>query len=332
MAQYPEAERRELLGYSAAPVLDRDAVVRYARGDRSLGGQILAPFRAARFETIWSDLGALARPALAIEVQHGPARGRSKLGGLPDLPSGTDWPRRGEKPLAFIGQLDLAEVHEHLRDPTVPSSGLLSFFYEADLWTSGDSPEDRGAWRVLFTHGPFSRRTPPALAPATAPSGYDPTRWGFEEAGVTIFPRISLPEAEHILTERLGVGNDDYEAYNALMDELRKAHGPPELRDGSNLPNLTQFLGYPAEIQHDPFITCQLASHGLNPGTENDWASEDVTGLLRDRASWRLLLQVDTIPDIGMNWADNGLLYYCIRDEDLHARQWDNSWLIMDSL
>jgi len=330
--QYLEAERRELLGYSAAPILDQAAVVRYALGDRSLAGQILAPFQPGRFERIWSDLSGLARPALALEIRDGPAHGRSKLGGLPDLPSGTDWPRRGEKPLAFIGQLDLAEVHEHLRDPAVPPAGLLSFFSEADRWTSGGSPEDRGAWRVLLLDGPFSRQSPPELAPATAPPGYDPATWGFEEAGVVFAPRISLPETEHVLLEPFEMSDGDWEPYGALVDELRKAHGPPELRDGSNLPDLTQFLGYPAEIQHDPFMTSQLAFHGLDPGTETEWASDDVTRLLKARAPWRLLLQVDTIPDIGMNWADNGLLYYCIRDEDLRARQCDNSWLIMESL
>jgi hypothetical protein len=330
--QYPEAERRELLGYGAAPILDRDAVVRYALGDRSIAEQVLEPFKAARFERIWSDLTGLAMPALGIEILKGPALSRSKLGGLPDLPSGTDWPHRGDKPLAFICQLDLAEVHLHLHDPAVPSAGLLSFFYEADRWTSGSSPEDRGAWRVLLTDGPVSRQRPPALAPATAPPGYDPATWGFDEAGVVFSPRISLPEREHVLVDVFEMSDGEWEAYGALLDELRKAHGPTELRDGHNLPDLTQFLGYPAEIQQDPFTTTQLAAHGLDPSKAVDWESEAVTGLLKARAPWRLLLQVDTISDIGMDWADSGLLYYCIRDEDLAAHRWDDSWLIMESL
>ena len=52
--QYPDDERRELLKYSVAPALDRDAVARYALGDRSLAGQILAPFRTERFKPLWS--------------------------------------------------------------------------------------------------------------------------------------------------------------------------------------------------------------------------------------------------------------------------------------
>ena len=323
MAHFDDADRRELLGYPAAPTLDSEAVARYAQGELALADSILAPFRAARFERVWTDLVRLALPALAVELRQGPPDGKSKFGGLPDLPAGTDWPRRGHKPLAFISQVDLGEVSRFLRAPVLPTTGLLSFFYEADLWTSGDSPDDRGAWRVLLLNGPLSPQSPPLLTPPAVPDNYDPATWGFEEAGVAFVPRISLPEAEHLLTEQLGVGDDDYEAYNALMDELRQAHG---------LSGLTQLLGYPAEIQHDPFATCQLASHGLEPQTSDDWKSDEVIRLLSARADWRLIFQVDSLSEIGMEWADSGLLYYSIRDEELRTRQWDKSWLVMESL
>ncbi len=286
MAHFDDANRRELLGYPAAPTLDSEAVARYALGELALAGSILAPFRAARFERVWTDLVRLGLPALAVELRQGPPDGKSKFGGLPDLPAGTDWPRRGHKPLAFIAQLDLGEV-----------SRLLN--------------------------GPLSPQSPPLVTPPAVPDDYDPATWGFEEAGVAFVPRISLPEAEHLLSEQLGVGHDDYEAYNALMDELRQAHG---------LSGLTQLLGYPAEIQHDPFATCQLASHGLEPQTSDDWKSDEVIRLLSARADWRLILQVDSLSEIGMEWADSGLLYYSIRDEDLRTRQWDKSWLVMESL
>jgi uncharacterized protein YwqG len=136
-------------------------------------------------------------------------------------------------------------------------------------------------------------------------------------------PRISLPEAEHLMVERLGVGAADYEAYGALMDELRQAHG---------LDGVTQLLGYPAEIQHDPFITCQLAANGIDTLTIQDWKADEITRLLEARESWRLLLQVDSISEIGMEWADSGLLYYSIRNEALRAHDWDSTWLVLEDL
>ena len=326
MVQWAESERRALLGYTATPTLDRNLVTRFALGEHELADAILEPFRVRRFERVWKDLVKLAEPALAIGVREGKPSGRSKLGGLPDLPSRADWPRRGQKPLAFIAQLDLEEVRGHLRDPLLPTAGLLSFFYEADKWTSGDSPTDEGAWRVLLLNEPLSAQSPPAVSPPAVPEDYDPATWQFKEGSVTLIPRISLPEAEHVLIDRLGAaagGDDAYSAYGALMDELRQGHG---------LHGLTQLLGYPAEIQHDPFSTSQLAANGVDTLTLRDWKSDRVTGLLDSREPWRLLLQVDTVSEIGMEWADSGLLYYCIRDEHLRARAWANSWLIMESL
>ena len=46
--------------------------------------------------------------------------------------------------------------------------------------------------------------------------------------------------------------------------------------------------------------------------------------------SWRLLLQVDTDDSHSdMMWGDNGCLYYWIRAEDLAARRFENTWMIM---
>ena len=323
MVQYADSERHALLGYAAPPRLDRNLVARYALGEPGLAGPILAPFRSERFGRIWGNLTALAEPALVIDVRPGSPTRRSKLGGFPLLPDGVDWPRRGQKPLVFIAQLDLDDVHTHLHHPALPPTGLLSFFYEADRWTSGDSPTDRGAWRVLLVNEPLSPRPPPASSPTPGSSDEDRATLVFEEAGVTFVPRISLPEAEHLMAQRLGIGGGDYEAYGALMDELRQAHGV----DG-----VTQLLGYPAEIQHDPFITCQLAANGVDTLTIDDWRADRITRLLEARESWRLLLQVDSISEIGMEWADSGLLYYSIRDVDLRAHEWDNIWLVMEDL
>jgi uncharacterized protein YwqG len=300
-------------------------VQRYARGETELAGAILEPFRTERLEAIWSNLVAIARPALSIEVQRGAPSRRTKLGGLPDLPDGAEWPRRGQKPLSFVAQIDLEEVHDYLRDPALPETGLLSFFYEADLWTSGHSPQHEGAWRVLLLNGPLSRQSPPAASPREVPDYYDPSVWGYEEAGVKFVPRVSLPEAEHLLAVRAGIGPDDYEVYGALMDELRHGHG---------LSGLTQLLGYPAEIQHDPFITTQLVANRVDTlrlSPEN-WRSEQITHLLEEREPWRLLLQVGSSNEIGMEWADSGVVYYCIRDQDLRAKEWDRVWLVMEDL
>jgi len=54
----------------------------------------------------------------------------SKLGGLPDLPSGTSWPAMKGTPQAFVCQVNLADLSDLDVESLLPTStlGLLSFF------------------------------------------------------------------------------------------------------------------------------------------------------------------------------------------------------------
>jgi uncharacterized protein YwqG len=45
--------------------------------------------------------------------------------------------------------------------------------------------------------------------------------------------------------------------------------------------------------------------------------------LAEEMKSWRLLLQVSTDQNTGMNWGTGGILYFWIREEDLKSRQFD---------
>jgi uncharacterized protein YwqG len=78
--------------------------------------------------------------------------GTSRLGGLPDLPSNTQWPTNKGNPLSFIAQVELRVIHAYDDEVILPDSGLLSFFYDAisqSAW--GFSPADRGSFAVIFS-------------------------------------------------------------------------------------------------------------------------------------------------------------------------------------
>jgi hypothetical protein len=49
----------------------------------------------------------------------------------------------------------------------------------------------------------------------------------------------------------------------------------------------------------------------------------------KDGADWILLLQLDTDDRAEMMWGDAGMLYFCIRADDLDARRFDQALLIM---
>src|SRR5688572_22849831 len=68
-----------------------------------------------------------------------------RLGGLPLLPAGAEWPHRGGRPLAFIGQLDLAELEACSPGlhPFMARGGLLALFYDLEEQPWGCSPTHR---------------------------------------------------------------------------------------------------------------------------------------------------------------------------------------------
>src|SRR5262245_135660 len=90
----------------------------------------------------------LALPSVRFRTRRVPDKtvkiGQTRIGGLPDLPEGFEWPtwkpkvERDDKfggtwnpsspaPLGFIAQIDLAEI-PHL--DTLPTRGWLCFFYD----------------------------------------------------------------------------------------------------------------------------------------------------------------------------------------------------------
>src|SRR4051794_39230511 len=88
-----------------------------------------------------AELGALAEPSFKITTQRVPLAdlplGASRFGGSPDVPPGFTWPDRDGRPLTFLAQLDLLEIHA----PGVPDHGWLLFFYEAAGLPWGAKPE-----------------------------------------------------------------------------------------------------------------------------------------------------------------------------------------------
>jgi hypothetical protein len=53
---------------------------------------------------------------------------------------------------------------------------------------------------------------------------------------------------------------------------------------------------------------------------ESLWCAAD-----RERASWRLLLQIDSDDDLGLRWGDCGVLYFGMRADDLRAERFERA-------
>jgi|GEM_PF-484200 len=146
--------------------------------------------------------------------------GVSKLGGRPDLSPGSHWPTRSGRPLAFVAQVNLADVTS--LDPTglLPRAGLLSFFHGAS-----DSAEDHCA--VILSDPGTSltrRRFPAALG--------DAERYG--AVPVTAEAQLTLPP----------------DPPGWLTDEERAAHENEMYTIGDGRDH--RLLGHPSPVQGDP--------------------------------------------------------------------------------
>ncbi len=78
------------------------------------------------------------RPALHLV---GTSRAvRSRICGTPDLPEGFKWPHWNDAPLAFLAQIDLAEIGQQNVLHGLPARGLLHLFYDQEQSTWGFRP------------------------------------------------------------------------------------------------------------------------------------------------------------------------------------------------
>lgn len=152
--------------------------------------------------------------------------GASKLGGCPDLPAGTPWPSRDERPMAFVAQIDLADIAT-LADGELPPDGLLSFFSLFIDWGFGGS--DSGS--VIHTPAPATL-TRIAL-PAGLPAGerLPPARLEAER-------ELTGVHWESPQLERLGLSWEQRNAYGEATGQEDCAQH--------------RMLGHPQIVQNDP--------------------------------------------------------------------------------
>ncbi len=146
----------------------------------------------------------------------------TKLGGRPDLRARSRWPTRAGRPLAFVAQVDLAELAPLDRSARLPPAGLLSFFYSDP---AGPLEPELGEVILSEPGSPLSRREFPDGLP-------DHARY----RAVALQPELQLtlpPQPPPLLSDQ------EQDAYKYDLDELTP--GPRH-----------RMLGHPGLVQHDP--------------------------------------------------------------------------------
>lgn len=240
------------------------------------------------------------------------AIGISKIGGTPDLPHGVQWPQWDGQPLAFLAQIRLAEVIPYDVDAVLPTSGLLSFFF------SGGAIADRdpASWAVLyFEESVLSlvRSQPPSTLPADR---------RFTASAINFSITRMLPSLYSGHIQSLGLTDEEATAYRRVYNEVSMA-----ARYDQQEEPMHQLLGYPFDLEPDALLDAYRAYsewYDDNPPPQEDWST--------DAMHWRLLLQIDSDAETGMDWGGGGLVYYCIEDDALRARAFNDTWLTMQFL
>jgi uncharacterized protein YwqG len=243
-----------------------------------------------------------------------PSVGRCRIGGVPDLPEGVEWPRLttdaigasgsvvpAGTPLSFLVQVNLAEVAFADLEQLLPRSGMLYFFFHGGVG-------DRDVAAVLFARGARVHRTTTPLDP---PPDY-------LYRGFDLVPNLewTVPLPGDLgLADHLKLGDEFQDRALGLWDELEDRVAAVQ---GYESPR-TYGRGYAVHrlLGHAQFIQA------------------DGMGQLE-----RLLLQVSTdaglsqdgYPEsgIGATWHDCGRIYYLLDNESLKSHRFAETFVTVE--
>ncbi|MFE1177165.1 YwqG family protein [Streptomyces sp. NPDC058773] len=250
----------------------------------------------------------LLRPSLRLERSTDPGTDRvvGRLGGLPELPEGEEWPVwEGNGPLSFITAIDCAGLPSTAPGSALPPDGTLAFFYfdgQLDDGTALVMPDEPDTWagaRVLYVPADVPTTT------RTAPEGIE----AYPEVPLTARVESTAPYPGHPSVHReFGSLPDGHALWSegfqdALWDHFRGT----EHRLG----------GHPNPVQDA--VETEVARGALGTPPWDDPRIKD------EALRWVLLAQIDTDHDADMMWGDAGVLYWLIRPEDLAERRFDRA-------
>jgi uncharacterized protein YwqG len=242
----------------------------------------------------YGEIEALIQPAILLRTS--PAEeaqiplGRSKIGGLPDLPVGWDFPHFEGKPLAFLAQINISEIPSELPKAPLPSTGIL-YLFSVFGWRKddGDWPRDfpwEGTDVPGFSQVLYCVDQTLELKRTDKPEGINP----FKSAAVSFERIISLPRvwdyARDPVLNALNWKEAEFERFDNLYFDINYILDYKLGRRPKH-----HLLGYPEAVQA--------------PVTRPDT---------------RLLCQIDSDYhhfDTDMMWGDGGLLYFMIAQPDL---------------
>ncbi len=274
--------------------------------------EVLAAVDKAQLSKHRSELDRLIAPSVRltsrISDEAAIGIGASKLGGSPDLTPDQVWPIRKGVPMSFIAQINLNQMQPYDLAHLLPKTGLLLFFYDSNQQDGGSEATQRGQWQVILYP------SDPAKLHRTASPATLPAKGRFKGCALDGTPEFTLP----LDLSAFGLAWDDADS-NRYSDFMTTYSSVEDRKTAHH-----RMLGHTDQIQDDMHTQVELESRGL----KSDQVTAEIT---HSALHWQLLLQIDSDEKTGMNWANNGMLYFWIPEGDLKAQKFDNVWLVLQS-
>ena len=258
------------------------------------------------------------RSAVAFQLSPRNERsvGRSRLGGLPLLPPQYDWPRSKNRPLDFLLQIDLGDTKDLDDSGALPTSGLLTFFYDLDNQPWGYDPNELDGFRVDLV-----------LSDTLIPTELPSREFALPEHVLTFKSTVTFPHfgsrAYDLLEREAKLTSQESDNYFEFLEVFEKQSYSSE-----PVP-LHRLLGHSANIQGDMQLEAQLVTNGLYCGGPSGYSDLRAKELESGVDDWLLLLQLDSDQSADFMWGDAGMLYYWIRFEDLVSRRFNRTWMTL---
>jgi hypothetical protein len=255
----------------------------------------------AGFGSIADRVVAVTRPTALVGRRlldrAPPALGTSRLGGHPDLPAGSGWPRCRGKPQTFLGQVRLADLPAEA-EPLRAHGGVLLIFTQVELESPGYGLWAGDCTRVI--HAPEGA----ALARTRPPRGARILR--LRPSQMRFRARPDIPDTQ-FLGGRLTAPLSDIRLRDAEVESWWELEAALHEREG--------------RLLH------RLLGHIKTPNGEGRcWRLTQ-----RPRGAWRHLFTIGYDLRLGFEVADGGRLQIAISPGDLRSGRFDRVCGIFDS-
>ena len=273
----------------------------------------------------------------------------SKIGGHPTAPEQFEWPYcyveemvggyswkdnqlvPGEivtvkKTLTFLMQVNLKDLASLDEEGMLPERGILLFFYETDTQPWG--PELGEGFSVIYVEDESKAEEcafPDDLSEENRLPEY---RLQFsKDKSFMSFYELAAPERD--IPEEAGSWNEFEDSCYDDYDEVITALTGKSIERLEG--NITKMLGFADVVQNPMQEQCEREYQEKYPEeTKKEKSAEEYKGAEQD---WVLLLQLGTIEDEESNnclmWGDGGYLYFWIRRDDLAARRFDRTVMVL---